>query len=216
MQQHRNQVSFFCRLPAYVVIHEDDDGGLCAVAEQTDQGRAILCFLSPIDAMIEAARYTSLGPPHRVMVASEIDPRLFRDADGRGLIAQIHLGWPSLDGRIVLRQSGIFGRCTRLMHHWSRDPLTFEVDPFALANFAQFRELAGLFAWRETHTNLLTWSDIRLQKVVARATESMELLRVDPCEYAKCMQVALFDPEFEQWHIVPFIETLDEGRDLIP
>ena len=93
--------------------------------------------------------------------------------------------------------------------------MTFEVDPIALANFAQYRELAGLFAWRETHTNLLTWSDMRLQKVVARATESMELLRARPSDYSKCAQIALFDPEFEQWHIVPFTGTPDDGRDLI-
>jgi hypothetical protein len=215
MQQHRNQVSFFCRLPAYVVIHEGDDGDVRVAGEQTEQGRAVLCFLSPIDAMIEAAHYTSLGPSHRVMVASEVDRRLFRDTDGRGLIAEIHLGWPSLNGRILLRQCGILGRCTRTMHHWSRDPVTFEVDPIALANFAQYRELAGLFAWRETHTNLLTWSDMRLQKVVARATESMELLRARPSDYSKCAQIALFDPEFEQWHIVPFTGTPDDGRDLI-
>ena len=37
--------------------------GLALNLEETEVGSAIMCFLSPIDAMIEAARYTSLGKP---------------------------------------------------------------------------------------------------------------------------------------------------------
>jgi hypothetical protein len=203
MQQRRNEQTYFRTLPAYVVVYEDEDGDLCATLEETEVGSAVMCFLSPIDAMIEAARYTSLGKPRHVMVASQLDPSVFRDSDGRGLIAEIHLGWPSLNGRILVRSSGIFGRWTRTMHYWARAPLAFEVDPIVLADFARLRELAGLFAWRETYTNVLTWSDARLRKVVERATESMELLRGHPSDYSNC-ELALFDPEFEQWHLVSY------------
>jgi hypothetical protein len=32
-------------------------------------------------------------------------------------------------------------------------------------------------------------------------------MEVSTAKLADCQQIALFDPEFEQWHFVPFTET---------
>ncbi len=195
---------FFNTLPAYVLVFEDDAGGLYVATEGAKQDRAITCFLSPFDALIEAAHLSSLGSPYRVMPASQVDRNLFLDSEGRGLIADMHLGWPARDGRILLQPSGKFGRYYRTMHHWVHDPLAFEVDADTLEEFSRFRELAGLFAWRETSREILSWSDSRLDEVLRRAAQSMKLVPGGPLDFR---HLALFDPEFEQWHFVPYSQT---------
>jgi hypothetical protein len=204
IRHDRSGLSFFRALPVYVLFFEDDDGDPCLVIERTEQGQAVVCFLSPFDAVFEAAHAVTRGRFYHVLPASEVDWRVFRDADRLGFIADIHLGWPSIDGSILLRPSGRLGRGCRLMHHWARDPLTFEVDPIILAEYSRIRELAGLFAWQETHREVLNWDSQRLYQIAERALGSIELL---PRDAMGCKQVALFDPEFEQWHFVPFTET---------
>lgn len=48
--RHPNAVPFFVSPPAYALIHETPTGQFHAATEQADEGRAILCFLSPLDA----------------------------------------------------------------------------------------------------------------------------------------------------------------------
>ncbi len=119
--------SFFSVIPAHVLIFRSEDGDWRLGSEWTKLGSAIICFLSPFDAMIEAAHFTRLGTPHHVMPVSQVDPSLFRDSDGLGLIADIHLAWPVKTGRILLRPRGGFGRYGRPMHHWAQEPPMFEV-----------------------------------------------------------------------------------------
>jgi hypothetical protein len=194
---------FFSVVPAYVLLFKAEDGNWCIDAARTELGRAVTCFLSPFDAMIEAAHFVRRGYSHQVMAASEIEESLFRDADGRGLISDIHLGWSALDSRILARPDGAFGRGCRLMHHWAVDPAEFEVDGITLTEYSRFRELAGLYAWQEPATDILGSTDARRQMLAECAIESIERMRAEPKD---CRQLALFDPEFE-WHFVPYTET---------
>ncbi len=203
-QHDHDGPSFFTALPVFVLLFEDDDGDPCLVTERTAQGRAVTCFLSPFDAVIEAVHGVTLGRFYHVVAASEVDWSVFRDADRLGFIADIHLGWPATDGNLLLRPSGRLGRYCRMMHHWARHPLTFEVDPVVLAEYSRIRERAGLFAWQETHREVLKWNTQRLYEVVERAFDSIERIQRDA---ADCKQIALFDPEFAQWHFVPVAES---------
>ncbi|QIN63451.1 hypothetical protein SBC1_34900 [Caballeronia sp. SBC1] len=87
------------------------------------------------------------------------------------------------------------------MHHWAAYPPRFEVDAVMLAEYSQYRELAGLYAWQETAANILSWSERRIDLLAERALGSIELTRGEPKDYK---QIALYDPEFEQWHFVPY------------
>jgi hypothetical protein len=89
------------------------------------------------------------------------------------------------------------------MHHWAVDPAEFEVDGIVLAEYSRIRELAGLYAWQETAADFLGWSDACRWAIAQRAIESIELMHGEPKD---CKQLALFDPEFEQWHFVPYAE----------
>ncbi|QQC67348.1 hypothetical protein [Paraburkholderia ginsengisoli] len=204
IRHDRSGLSFFRALPVYVLFFEDDDGDPCLVTEKTEQGQAVVCFLSSFDAMIEAAHAAICGWFYDVLPASDVDWRVFRDADRLGLIADVHLGWPWFDSGILVRPSGRPARVSRLMHHWARVPLTFEVNPVILAEYSRIRELAGLFAWQETHRELLNWDSQRLHQVAGRALGLIELKHGDP---NACRQIAVFDPEFEQWHWVPFSQA---------
>ncbi|WP_432260517.1 hypothetical protein [Cupriavidus sp. TMH.W2] len=202
-------MAFFQNIPAYVLIFEDDDGDACAVSSTTEHGRAITCFLSPFDAMLEAGMRGALGQACQVAPASLLDGNLFRDADGAGFIANIHLGWPACDGCLLQTPRGAVGRYSREMHHWAREALGFEADAVTLAEFAKLREAAGLFAWQETNREILMWDATRLTTALERAAEAIAFT---PGDIADCNQIAMFDPEFGQWHFVPKPSQLDDGR----
>ncbi|WP_454738180.1 hypothetical protein [Cupriavidus necator] len=199
----------FKTIATYVLVFEDDDGDACAVSSTTEQGRAITCFLSPFDAMLEAGMRGALGRTCQVAPASLLDGNLFRDADGAGFIAEIHLGWPAHDGCLLQTPSGAVGRYAHEMHHWAGEPEGFEVDAVTLAEFAKLREAAGLFAWQETNREILMWDATRLTTAFGRAAETVAFTQGD---IADCNQIAMFDPEFGQWHFVPMSSQLDDGE----
>lgn len=198
-----NAKPFFSIIPAYVLYFTDDNGIPHVRSERTELGRAITCFLTPFDAMIEAAHLTRLGKPYLVMSASDLGRHMFRDLDGRGLVADIHLGWPTKSGRLLLRPSGRLARYSRVTHQWARDPLMFEVDDIALAEYAKLRELAGLYAWQETAREFLNWPPERRYTVIEYAIDSIGSVERSGKGASECEKIALFDPEFEQWHFVP-------------
>ncbi|RAR64044.1 hypothetical protein C7401_105313 [Paraburkholderia unamae] len=203
--RHPDAVPFFISPPAWVLVHEDANGKLRVATESYDEGRAVLCFLSPLDAMIEAARFAHLGQTYRVTPAARLDGGHFRDADGRGLVACIHAGWPTQDGRILLRPGGALGRHGTTLHIWANDPPWFEVDPETLAMLDGLHEQAGLFAWRETHHAIGGWDAVRLSEAASLALRTMAgAVVADP---TTCDGIALFDPEFGQWHCVGRLEV---------
>jgi hypothetical protein len=199
---------FFCTLPANVPLFKDGNGDWCIDTAQTELGRAVTCFLSPLDAITEATHLARNGPSYRVMTASDIEENLFCDRDGEGLIADIHVEWPARDRRILTRPSGAFGRSSTVMHRWAEYPPPFEVDGLMLAEYSRYRELAGLYAWQETAANILCWPEARRDVLARRALASIELTHGGPKD---CEQIALYDREFEQWHFVPYAEHSNTG-----
>ncbi|WP_157766743.1 hypothetical protein, partial [Caballeronia sordidicola] len=192
---------YFNALRAYVLLFKDRQGDWCIDALRSEQGRAITCFLSPFDAMIEAAQLARSGQSCRVMPASDVEKNLFCDADERGLLADIVMGWTACNKQIITRPGGAFGRSATVMHHWAVYPSQFEVDEFILAEYVGYRERAGLFAWQETAAGFLRWPDERRYELAERALASTELTHGTAQD---CDEIALYDPEFEQWHFVPY------------
>jgi hypothetical protein len=200
MFPHRKDDWFFSELPAYALTFQDEHGTARIATETTAATPAIVCYLSPVDALIELLHFSQLGRQYQIMPAQMLSPNVFRDGDGRGLIAHVHLGWPVLHGRLLQRPDDTLARCDWLMHHWACEPLRFEFDETVLGEADRLRDWAGLFAWRETLDRVLEWESGRLGRVVAQALASIELTKGD---VSQCRQVALFDPETAQWHFVP-------------
>ncbi|KWW33344.1 hypothetical protein ACUXAV_006558 [Cupriavidus metallidurans] len=190
---------FFSELPAYVLTYLDEAGDRCIASESATDGRAVLCFLSPVDALIEVVQLGRIGRQFQVLPAPLVPPDAFLDRDGRGLMIDLHLGWPVANGKLLLRPGGAMARYSREMHHWSRAPLRVEFDETVLAEVARLHERAGPFAWREALDHVRNWKPDRLCRAATRALASIEMARAD---LFACRNVAMSDPEMEQWHVV--------------
>ena len=131
--------------------------------------------------------------------ASSVDPEVFVNAEGSGLIAQLRLAWPSKNRKIVLAQGRNTATCARLLRHRTSTglPACFEVDDEAMEEVDRLHERAGLFAWRDTYREVPQWSFERQKLTLECALKSMETVEASLTE---CQEAALFDPEFGQWH----------------
>lgn len=193
----------FTETPLWVLSRPREDGLLDIAASITEGGRAIACYLSFVHALIDVAYRSSQGAHYLVREACTVDPGVFANAQGPGLIAQLRLAWPANNRKVVLAQDGNSATCARLLFQGriAGSPLRFEVDDESMGYIDRLYERAGLFAWRETRDEVSRWNLARQKRMLERALVSME---VTQARLEDCREVALFDPEFGQWHFVPY------------
>ncbi|RDS79052.1 hypothetical protein DWU98_19425 [Dyella monticola] len=166
----------------------------------------VLCHLSLIDAIIEQAHLRRLGRPYHVMSAGLVQRDAFLDAEGVGYIAHVHLGWPARDGKLLTRPNGALASYQRTLHvRRARAPAphTFQIDEDSVSEVNRIRERAGIFAWEETMALMVEWGPQRIARIGNSALRSLELERGDASQI-QANQLALFDPDFEQWHYIPW------------
>lgn len=194
---------FFSEVAAFVLAEPGKNSGLQVAGSKTKAGPAVSCFLSPLHAMIEVMYWACRGIRYDLHHAGLISPDLFVNADGTALVAGLRLGWPALDGKIVMESDGNSASCAQLMIHSTLNgpPPFFELDPETLGQVERMHEHAGMYAWREVYEDMLEWDKGRLEWAVKRAVETMKISTADK---SACTKAALFDPEFGQWHFVPF------------
>jgi hypothetical protein len=72
----------------------------------TPEGHAMLTYLSPFDAWIDAAYASKPGKPYRVIDASTFDPREMVSDLGGKLNVGLHIGWAASDGKLLAKPSG--------------------------------------------------------------------------------------------------------------
>jgi hypothetical protein len=203
VDQDTGSRAYFTETPVFALVRPREDGLLDTAASMTADGLAVVCHLSFVHALIDVAYRSSQGMQYSVRAASAVDPNVFVNEEGAGLIAQLRLAWPAKNRKIVLAQGGNTATCARLLRHRTSTglPACFEVDGGAMEQVDQLHERAGLFAWRETCREVPQWPFERQQRMLACALESMETVEASVTE---CQEAALFDPEFGQWHFVPF------------
>jgi hypothetical protein len=197
---------FFSQIPAFVLTRPAPAGKLDVVGHETERGPAVDCYLSPVHALIEATYRMLVGESCDITPAGLVGREAFRTADGLGLVANVHLAWPARDRRIMVMPDMRLTTVSQLMCHRSTTgtPLNaFEVDEIILGRVNQLYERAGLFAWCETHRDAFTAERGRLTRTVMRAVGTMQTTQITAEDLSQCQEVALFDPEFGQWHFVP-------------
>lgn len=176
--------------------------------ESTENGDAISTFLSPLDAMIDAVYCTKPGETFHVIPASRFDPGEFIRNCGGMLRIVVHLGWAAHDRKLVLRHRGTPASAAEEasfpVNNTSRVEITVPQD--ILAAIDRLHEHAGLFDYREPHGQIMHWDEQRRHQAVAKAIHSIPDTVPSGSE---CTQIALYDPEGEQWHFVP-IALLDD------
>ncbi|WP_322030095.1 hypothetical protein [Paraburkholderia sp. J76] len=107
----------FHETPVFVLVQPRADGLLDTAASMTAGGRAVVCHLSFVHALIDLAYRSSRGKHYSVCEASLIGPEVFTNAEGSGLIAQLRLAWPAKNRKVVLAQDGNTATCAYLLRH---------------------------------------------------------------------------------------------------
>jgi hypothetical protein len=210
-KSNNNYLPFFTATPVYVICSEKDGGNRNWCTEPVESGYAPVCFLSRVEAMIESSRLVLRHRQfYRIVPASELPPEEFRIrdehgkvSDQQGFAAVFHMGWAACDHRILKRRGVRYGgyrRCSRSAYLSADDPAGFEVSAEILSTYNDFRERAGLFAWQETEEQFRRWDMFRLYRNMQGAIWSLDLA-YDPS--SKAQQLAMYDPECQQWHFVP-------------
>ncbi|TAL93012.1 MAG: hypothetical protein EPN73_23145 [Paraburkholderia sp.] len=203
------ETPFFSEPPVWLLVAENAPERTCIPLEHTADGPVIRCFLSQFDAMIEAeliARRSRMR--YYAVPASEIDRALFRAPRAAGFIAYLHVGWFARSGRILLRLDGLPAGCHQPLRWSGSSAGYFEVDRCMLAMVERLHERAGLFAWRETLREVDDWGGARWAQAQEQALRSLSGLSQDG-EISAANQLALFDPEAGQWHLVPIDDAAD-------
>jgi len=201
---------YFRDPPVHVVLLETGPDGSCEYAiERTPDHEAILCFLSPVDAMMEGILRAKPGLRYKVQPAAQVAQHYFLTLD-HCLTLTLHLAWLASDGRVLVRGSGAPCRLFRALRKDASQgmPVRFEVDADSLDEADYLYERAGLLAWEEMHRDhhrdeQTAIAGIRAARVTPKPA-GLEGSRAD---------LALFDPESRQWHFLPQDSAPAEGED---
>lgn len=180
-------------------------------------GMVVLCFMSPLDALIEGAYRAKPGLRYEVACAGGIGTKRFLAKDGSA-VAALHLSWLAHEGRLLQTPGGMQCRYYRLLQEArgpdGREPEQFGVDADALDELEKMYEEAGLFAWQETNAQYFhIWGGTDKARHVSRNEQVEQAVRAaraktrpegKPTDWT----LALFDSEFGQWHHVPIPHTV--------
>jgi hypothetical protein len=169
-----------------------------------DGGKALRCFLSPVDALIDA--YFERSGQHReVKAVAAMRRDAFNGIDSKQVTTCVHLAWEGKDGHTALRSNGRpIAHAQLIRQRVSHGIIEFEPMAETLEVFDQMYQRAGLFAWRETLADIRRWDQARMDETVRHALRTMP---AGKHETTGDRQLMLFDPEFRQWHFVPFSAT---------
>ncbi|WP_420992289.1 hypothetical protein ACKI2N_030585 [Cupriavidus sp. 30B13] len=179
---------------------------LCEFVEEgnADAGDALSVYISPFDALVDAAFTSRPGKPYHVVPADTFDPRTLIRHSGGKLHVNLHCGWAASDGRIVVRRKGALASVCLMQSEDIPDArlqaIDLEIGREGLARYERLREHAGLFAHADSHRLPETWTEQQRHQAVGQAIQRMP--GTVPVG-AEVNQVALYDPEAAQWHFVP-------------
>jgi len=210
-----DSMPFFVDPPIYVVWMQTEPGFVSYVVDDffdKPKGTAVLGFLSPIDAYIEALFQVQPGIRFGVSEARHIDKRAFCARDGRLAVA-LHLAWVAHNGLLLQRPSGRLCGLRRSMGRKPAPagPARFEVDEESLSELDIAHDLVGLFAWRETSHAVPRWGPERVYAMARQAALSLKTMIRPENLPTDEVQLSYFDPETEQWHFAPALHAMAAG-----
>lgn len=137
-------------------------------------GKCVRCFLSPVDALIDAS-LAKFGRAYDAVPATGIKRGLLVDKVD-GLVACIHQARITKEHTPILRRKGrLVAQAHLIQTH--RKPETrmfrFNLEPRTFQILDRTYEHARLFAWRETLAEVSRWSRARLDDTVRGALQTM-------------------------------------------
>ena len=168
------------------------------LCESAEDGAAIAAYLSPLDAMVDAAYFSTPGKPYHIIHATQFDPTDFIEAHSGRLIINLHTPWVARNRHLVLRHQGQLAGYAAVqeqsvsathIHH-----IEFVIERETLDVIDRIHQLAELFAYHENFAHILSWDERQRHRAVAKAIQMIP--RTLPSS-SECDQLALYVPEGE-------------------
>lgn len=198
--------------PLYVLVRATglaSADGLCQVmCERTrhhDNGpgtNAMVVYLSPFEACIDAAWHALAPDRYEVMAASAFSPDELLIYQPERLPYCLHVAWGAHDGQLVVRRDGGLLRLSSA--HSAAisqliDAIHLRIELPVLECHERLWEQAGLFAHAESHARMLAASHVERHR---QALQAIRRIPGTARPGAPINQVALYDVESAQWHFV--------------
>jgi hypothetical protein len=183
-----------------LLVLEDNTGASKEWIISEKDGQAFIqIFISPIDAFTGSIHVLESPSVVRIVPLRSVD-NLFH----KGLRPCLHLAWKARQGRLLLNADG---RLLPVTHDLILKPGEPNITPSQtdLLTFELVREMAGLYAWKDAVHEFALWAPNQRDQAIRKAAEGMKAGIMDDGaeEYD---QLAVYDPEFMQWHFVPVAE----------
>lgn len=163
---------------------------------------AMVVYLSPLQACIDAAFLSLPAEQYQVVPASAFHPdQMIEQHHGR-LPYCLHFAWAASNGCLVVRpEGGLVRLSTSRMGRMSSllDAIPLHIELNELDCYERMWEYAGLFAHAECHARDLAMNEPERKRHAARALARIPgvCLPVGPIN-----QLALYDLESAHWHFV--------------
>jgi hypothetical protein len=111
------------------------------------------------------------------------------------------LAWQAYSGKLVLNPNSVLTPVMRGIPRRHKEALNITPGKTDLLIFDCIRELAGLHAWKEAARTFVFWDRQRQVDAMQRGLKDVSegILSHHPVKFN---QLAVFDPEFVQWHFV--------------
>ncbi|MEM5367070.1 hypothetical protein V4C53_13645 [Paraburkholderia azotifigens] len=112
---------------------------------------AVRCYLSIIDALIEAQQIQATGEAVKVIAADGIMRDSIMDYHPGRVVGYLHTAWLAKESKFAFPPHGLFcSAAARLPVQLRNGVLDLAPGKDALKRINLLHELAGLYAWRET------------------------------------------------------------------
>lgn len=190
---------------AYIVAFEKNERVTYHGSSTFDEQAAVRYYLSPFDAVLDIYRnadeFAKVGSSISVRPVDAFTPAVMTTPAYQSVIGCVHLAWRACSGKVLIRPDGspvaVLSTAPELE---SGNPL--QELPAALARVVdEVHERAGLYAWRETARTFDRWRRYELSALAEQAWRSVQVVESDGSD-PDFEQLAIYDPEFRQWHFV--------------
>ncbi|WP_343653997.1 hypothetical protein [Herbaspirillum sp.] len=187
-----------------------------AATHATSVTNAMVVYLSPFDACIDAAWNALAAERYEVLAASAFRPDELLTQYREQLPYCLHVAWCAHDGRLLVRPDG--GLLRLSLARSARvsaliDAIHLAIEMPVLESCQQLWEQAGLFAHEESHAQVLACHAAERHRQALRAIERIPGTATPD---HPVNQLALYDVESAHWHFVALPRFADILRQRHP
>ena len=161
--------------------------------DREDETVQIQLFISPVDAILDGRIRAPEGGIDIIGIHNDMRVQ-------KNTTPTLHLAWRAHSGKLTLDAAGNLLPVTYGFSRGHGKSMNVVPDGTVLQTFSLIREMCGLYAWKETAREFLFWHVDQQTRAINRGLEVVQAGVRNSAETFN--QLAVFDPEFMQWHFV--------------